>query len=127
MQATDYTKKKDGYFCKKPNCTYSSKFWMGYQNDDGIVQHMEWHRRLDSAGIPYLTGTEDQPICIFPCPEELCRYGARFLHFKAYVDHKSKHHPDFNFKCRYPMCDYNTPSCRTLYNHISSRHKRGRF
>ena len=112
-----------------------------------MVHHAEWHRRLDAQNISYLAGTEDNPTCIFPCPEESCRYGAPFLHFRAYIDHKTgltitkmitrddsrifsayhqtKYHPDFNFKCRYPNCDYKTPTSSTLYTHISSKHKRG--
>ena len=125
MQTSEYAKSKDGYHCKRPDCTYTTHFWMGLKNDDGMVQHAEWHRRLDLLNIPYLSRTEDHPICIFPCPEEPCRYGTPFSHSRAYIDHKSKHHPDFIFKCR--ICNYNATSSAKLYNHISSRHKRGRF
>ena len=125
MTTEEYIKKKDGYWCKKPNCNYTSYFWFCKQNEDDMVHHAEWHRRLDAQNVPYLAGTEDNPTCIFPCPEESCRYGAPFLHFRAYIDHKTKYHPDFIFKCRYPMCDYKTPTSSSLYTHISSKHKRG--
>ena len=123
----EYTKEKGLYYCGYPHCNYKSKFLTGNHDNAGISMHAEWHREVKRANIPHLYEEGDQTVCKYPCPEESCRFTTPFSHYKAYLEHKERHHPDFIWKCRYPACDYSNSSRSLLNLHVSRSHKRGRY